>query len=147
MADVTTLLQELRRSQDRLRKEVLNGQAMILSELRSLHDFWKDQLGIGQSLPSRPLDADRDVLDVVARGADREVDSGRFGPDGLSKDVEEFTESVVGSLEGRPVAEIKNIEGLTSVFADDLERRAKWPLQPRRAARPPGDGRTVRFAP
>ena len=35
----------------------------------------------------------------------------------------------VGSLEGRPVAEIKNIEGLTSVFADDLERRAKWPLQ------------------
>ncbi|CAK9066205.1 unnamed protein product, partial [Durusdinium trenchii] len=136
MADVTTLLQELRRSQDRLRKEVLNGQAMILSELRSLHDFWKDQLGIGQSLPSRPLDADRDVLDVVARGADREVDSGRFGPDGLSKDVEEFTESV-----------IKNIEGLTSVFADDLERRAKWPLQPRRAARPPGDGRTVRFAP
>lgn len=29
--------------------QVLSGQAMILTEIRSLHQFWKDQLGAGQS--------------------------------------------------------------------------------------------------
>lgn len=116
--DATTLLEELRRSQDRLRKEVLSGQAMILTEIRSLHQFWKDQLGAGQSSPAGAAD-----------GISTARSSEKFNSvnEGLSKGLEDFTSTMV-----------KNIEDLTSVFAADIERRAL-------AARPKREGQQVRF--
>ncbi|CAJ1387773.1 unnamed protein product [Effrenium voratum] len=134
MADTAALLEELRRSQDRLRKEVLSGQALILNEIRSLHQYWKDQLGVpsspGPGVPSSPgpgAEAEKKAADGKGAKVARPSIS-----EGLSKGLEEFTDSVV-----------KNIEGLTSVFAENIGRHGDVPHLPTPKKR---DSQSVRFA-
>ncbi|CAE7374323.1 unnamed protein product [Symbiodinium pilosum] len=93
-------VKELRRSQDRLRKEVLSGQALILAELRSLHSYWKEQLGqvSGELLPNS----------IPCKGPAKAPTDRDAGSEDLSKGVEEFTDAIV-----------KNIENLTNaVFCE-----------------------------
>eukprot|EP00439_Symbiodinium_sp_Y106_P085030 s1782_g27.t1 len=90
------LLEELRRSQDRLRKEVLAGQAAILSELRSLHQYWKQQLGPGaaQGLGEDPAEPEVQELAVSKVSGEEAVERR------LSEGLQDFTDSIVQSIEG-----------------------------------------------
>ncbi|CAE7244883.1 unnamed protein product [Symbiodinium sp. CCMP2456] len=81
------LLEELRRSQDRLRKEVLAGQAAILCELRSLHHYWKQQLGAVQG--SRAEVSAEVSAEPVSKVSEEAVERK------LSEGLQDFTDSIV----------------------------------------------------
>eukprot|EP00930_Biecheleria_cincta_P075607 TRINITY_DN6278_c0_g1_i2.p2 TRINITY_DN6278_c0_g1~~TRINITY_DN6278_c0_g1_i2.p2 ORF type:complete len:285 (-),score=75.79 TRINITY_DN6278_c0_g1_i2:26-850(-) len=88
-APVAALLEDIRRNQEQLRRELLSGQASILSELRSLRQAWQArQSGSGQNAAA-----------AHARGS--------LSFESLSRGLEDITDSVT-----------KNIEGLTAVFRE-----------------------------